>query len=434
MIDTVQSVRSGDIVVSLLLTQDRIAMDWDACFAERVQRMGASEIRELLKLLDRPQIISFAGGIPDPALFPVEVFAEAYQGVLGDTCLSGRALQYSVTEGYGPLRSWLAAHMAQLGVPCHEDNILVTSGSQQGLDLLGRVFLSDRSVALVTEPTYLGALQAFNVYKPRYVALVPEELADGVVPRAVPGARGGLAYVVADFANPTGERLSEAARTALLELCEARDIPLIEDAAYEAIRFGGQRVPACLTLDVRRKGSIDAACTLYCGTFSKVLSPGLRVGWICGPRDAIRRITLAKQAADLHVATINQMVMLRVAEQVYESQAARISTVYARRCRALLTAIDAHMPAGVSSTRPEGGMFTWVTMPPQVDADDLLVEALREQAIAFVPGRPFSATGGQKNSLRLNFSLHAEDQLNEGIARLAGLIARTHAKPAQRPA
>jgi len=405
-------------------------MDWDACFAERAQQMTASEIRELLKLLDRPQVISFAGGIPDPALFPVEAFAEAYQGVLGDRGLGGRALQYSVTEGHGPLRSWLVAHMAKLGVPCHEDNILITAGSQQGLDLLGKVFLSDRSVALVTEPTYLGALQAFNVYQPRYAVLVPEDLTDGAGPAAVPGARGGFAYVVADFANPTGERLSEAARIALLELCEARAIPLIEDAAYEAIGFGGQRIPACLTLDVRRTGAIDAARTLYCGTFSKVLSPGLRVGWICGPRDAIRKITLAKQAADLHVATINQMVMLRVAEQVYESQAARVSAVYARRCGALLTAIDAHMPAGVSSTRPEGGMFTWMTLPPGVDADELLVEALQEQAVAFVPGRPFSATGGQNNSLRLNFSLNTEDQLNEGIARLAGLIARTHAKPA----
>ena len=241
---------------------------------------------------------------------------------------------------------------------------------------------------------------------------------------AGPGARGGLAYVVADFANPTGERLSEAARIALLELCEARDIPLVEDAAYEAIRFAGPRIPACLALDVRRTGSIDSARTLYCGTFSKVLSPGLRVGWICGPRDAIRQLTLAKQAADLHVATINQMVMLRVAEQVYDSQAARVGAVYARRCRALLTAIDAHMPAGVSSTRPEGGMFTWVTLPPKVDTDDLLAQALREQAVAFVPGRPFSAAGGQNNSLRLNFSLNAEDQLNEGTARLAELIGR----------
>ena len=264
------------------------AAEWEPCYAGRAERMRASEIRELLKVLDRPGIISFAGGIPDPALFPAKEAQAAYVAVLGDAALVGPALQYSVSEGYLPLRQWIARHMGTLGVPCREDNIVITSGSQQALEFLGRLLLSPGDTALVTAPTYLGALQAFSGCEPRYDELRPEQ--GNRTPQSYArGAReaGGavkFAYVVPSFANPTGETLSLAARERLLDLAAELDIPIIEDAAYADLRFEGEALPPILALEVKRRGGIDCARAIYCGTFSKILSPGLRVGWIVAPQ------------------------------------------------------------------------------------------------------------------------------------------------------
>ena len=280
--------------------------DWEPAYANRAARMQGSEIRELLKLLDRPEVISFAGGIPDPAMFPREAAARASAAVLADPQLAAQALQYSVSEGYPPLRQWIVRHMRSRGVECAEDNIVITSGSQQALDFLGRLLLSPCDTALVTWPTYLGALQAFNAYEPRYEPLQPvtgnrtaASYADAAA-SAVAGGRVKFAYAVPDFANPTGETMDIAARRRLLELAAELDAPLIEDAAYAALRYDGAEVPALLALDVARSGHIDAARTIYCGTFSKTISPGLRIGWICAARPIVRRLVLIKQASDLH--------------------------------------------------------------------------------------------------------------------------------------
>jgi DNA-binding transcriptional MocR family regulator len=385
--------------------------------------MAASEIRELLKVVDQPGVLSFAGGIPDPALFPVEEAKAAYAAVLGAPT---NGLQYSVSEGYLPLRQWIARHMGSLGVPCDADNIIVTCGSQQGLEFLGRLLLSPGDTALVAAPTYLGALQAFSGSEPRYDELRPED--GNRTPASYADAArsaGGevkLAYVVPDFANPTGETLSLAARVRLLDLAGEQDIPIIEDAAYAMLRFGGRPVPPILALEVERRGSVEKARAVYCGTFSKVLSPGLRVGWIVAPKVLIRRLVLIKQASDLNSATINQMVMLRLAETAFDRQVARARTHYRSRRDWLLAALQRHMPAGVSWTHPQGGLFVWVTLPEGIDAAALLQRSLKEAGVAFVPGGAFFHDGRGRNTLRLSYSLPGEADIDRSIARLAQLI------------
>ncbi len=411
--------------------KEQDSIDWTAAFASRAVRMRASEIRELLKVLEQPGIISFAGGIPDPALFPNELIAQAYQAIMADPAKAGAAMQYSVSEGYLPLRRWIVEHMARRGIACSEDNILITAGSQQGLDFLGRLFLSPGDTALVTAPTYLGALQALNAYEPRYDTLLPQnrDASPAAYVERADGGRVALAYAVTDFANPSGETLSEAARLSLLDLTASLGIPLIEDAAYEALRFEGKPVPSCLALDIARKGDIDRSNVIYCGTFSKTIVPGLRVGWICAARELTRKLVLVKQASDLHCSTVNQMVIHAVASACHDSHVEEIKKVYAGRRDAMLEALDETMPTSASWTRPEGGMFVWLQLPGGLDGAELLAAALREEKIAFVPGSAFFADGSGHSFIRLNYSLRSENDIREGIGRLARLIERQMASP-----
>ncbi len=399
---------------------------WEPRYAQRAARMQASEIRELLKLLDTPGVISFAGGIPDPALFPVAQAREAYAAVLGDAAVAGASLQYSVSEGFAPLRRWIVAHMGRLGVPCGEDNVLITSGSQQGLEFLGRLLLSPGDTALVMAPTYLGALQAFSASEPRYDELRPEHgnrtpasYAEGA---KAAGGEVKFAYVVSDFANPTGVSLSAAARRNLLELAGALDIAVIEDAAYAPLSFGGAPERCLQALDVAQCGSIDRARTIYCGTFSKVMSPGLRVGWIVAAAPLIRRLVLVKQASDLNNSTINQMVMHRMVEACYGAQVDAARAHYQARRDAMLAALGAHMPSGVRWSEPQGGLFVWVELPEHIDGAALLERAVREAQVAFVPGGAFFFDGRGRNTMRLSYSLPDEAQIAGGIARLAKLV------------
>jgi len=399
---------------------------WEPRYAARAERMRASEIRELLKLLEQPGIISFAGGIPDPALFPVEEARVAYAAVLTDPMQSGSGLQYSVSEGYLPLRQWIVGHMRSLGVACEVDNVVVTCGSQQALDFLGRLLLSPGDTALVAAPTYLGALQAFSAYEPRYDELRPED--GNRTPKsyaqaaAASGGRVKFAYVVPDFANPTGQTQSLSARERLLDLAAELDIPVIEDAAYAALRFGGDALPPLMALEIARRGSVDEARCIYCGTFSKVLSPGLRVGWIVAPQAMIRRLVLVKQASDLNSSTINQMVMHQLAATAYDRQVENARAHYRSRRDAMLAALERHMPKGANWTRPDGGLFVWVQLPRGIDAAGLLDRAVKEAGVAFVPGGAFFHDGRGRNTLRLSYSLPNEPEIEDGIARLARLI------------
>lgn len=399
-------------------------MNWQEIFATRMDRMKASEIRELLKLLDQPDIISFAGGIPDPALFPVQAFQEAMADALAPAN-SSAALQYSVSEGYGPLRDWIVDEMTALGVPCTRDNVLITSGSQQALDYLGKLMLSPNDTALIGWPTYLGALGAFNAYEPHYDRLIPRgnRLAEDYAKTAEDkGGRVKFAYASVDFANPTGKTLDRAARENILDLADTLDIAVIEDSAYQSLRFDGDPIPPMLALEIARKGNIDDCRTLYCGSFSKTLAPGLRVGWICGAAPVISRLVLMKQAADLHSATLNQMAINKVARSVFADHTANLRRVYRVRRDTMLTALQEHMPADVTWTKPEGGMFVWVTLPKNMDGGDLLRHALETQKLAFVPGQAFFADRSGANTLRLAYSLADETQINEGMKRLGAAI------------
>ena len=401
-------------------------LDWEHIFASRATRMKASEIRELLKLLDQPEIISFAGGIPDPKLFPAEEFARAYGSILSGAG-AGNALQYSVSEGYRPLREWLVQEMQALGIACSEDNIFIVSGSQQGLDYLGKLFLSPHDTALVTWPTYLGALQAFNAYEPHYdqLNLTGNRTAASYAEAAKKaGGRVKFAYMSADFANPTGTTLSREQRQRALELGEELDIAVIEDAAYQSLRFDGEAVPPILALELEKKGDINQCRTLYCGSFSKTLAPGLRVGWICGAEGVIRKLVLMKQAADLHSSTINQMAIAEVAAAGFGAQVAKIRAAYMSRRDAMLKALEKYMPRGVSWTRPEGGMFIWLTLPAGMDGAALLAKSIKTEKVAFVPGRAFFADGSGANTFRVSFSCADEAMIDTGISRLGRLITR----------
>ncbi|MGO4907010.1 PLP-dependent aminotransferase family protein [Pseudorhodobacter sp. W20_MBD10_FR17] len=399
-------------------------MNWDHVFASRTSRMKASEIRELLKLLDQPDIISFAGGIPDPAFFPAAEFQTAISDILSGPRAEA-ALQYSVSEGYKPLRDWIAGQMARIGVPCDADNIIITSGSQQALDYLGKLMLSPKDTALVGWPTYLGALGAFNAYEPEYDRLDPRgnrSASDYAQTAEAKGGRVKFAYMSVDFANPTGETLDHSTRESMLKLAEELDIAIIEDAAYQSLRFDGEAVPPILALEIAQKGSIEACRTLYCGSFSKTLAPGLRVGWICGAKEVISRIVLMKQAADLHSSTLNQMAIADVAGKIFDAHVAKIKTAYRARRDAMLAALATHMPSGVEWTRPEGGMFIWITLPKGMDGAELLAKSLQTQRVAFVPGSAFYADGSGRNTIRLSFSRADEATIATGIERLGNLL------------
>lgn len=397
-------------------------VDWDKHYATRAGRMAASEIRELLKVLDQPDVISFAGGIPDPALFPRATIAAAYQRILGDPTRGAAALQYSASEGYRPLRDWIAGYMAGLGVACEAEHILITSGAQQALDFIAKLFVSPGDDVLVARPTYLGALQALSAYEPVYGTL--PQRGDNRPASGAGGKRPALGYVMPDFQNPTGQSLDLGERDALLDAAAALDVPLVEDAAYEALRYDGEKLPSLLALDAARAGGIDAARVLYCGTFSKTVVPGLRLGWVAAPLPVIRRLVLIKQASDLHSASLSQMVMHEVVQETLPHTLGPLCAAYRARRDAMLAALAAEMPPGIAWTRPEGGMFIWLTLPERIDAAALLRRALAETRVAFVPGRAFHCDGSGANTLRLNFTLADEPRIKDGIARLAALLRR----------
>jgi len=401
-------------------------IDWTSHYAERAKRMTASEIRELLKVLDQPDLISFAGGIPDPGLFPTAEIAEAYARVLNDPARAKVALQYAVSEGYKPLREWIAGYMTRLGAACGADNVMITNGSQQALDFLGKLFITPGDTMLVAWPTYLGALQAFNCYEPVYDVLPGPDSNRTVESYAKGKGAPRLGYCMPEFQNPTGTSLTHDERLQMLDAADAMDLALIEDNAYEKLRYDGERVPSLLALDIARKGGIENSRVIYCGTFSKSIVPALRIGWVVAAKPVIQKLVIVKQASDLHVPTLNQIVMHEVASKIIEDHARIILPVYKARRDAMLAALQAHMPKGVQWTKPEGGMFVWVTLPESMDGGALLARAIAEAKVAFVPGIAFFADRGRSNYLRLNFSLADEASIAEGIRRLGALIATMH--------
>ncbi|MEL6585366.1 MAG: PLP-dependent aminotransferase family protein [Pseudomonadota bacterium] len=388
-------------------------------FADRMAAASASEIRELLKVADQPDILSFGGGIPDPALFPSAAMGGAIADILSDPAQAAKALQYSVSEGDPDLRAWIAAHMTHMGCPCTPENVLITSGAQQGLDYLGRLFINPGDAVHMPWPTYLGALQAFAPNRPRHVRL---DIRANTLPED--GGRSALAYVVPDFANPTGETLDAADRQTLLDMVRARDMILIEDSPYRALRFEGQAQTPIQALDIAQCGSMEHSRVVHLGSFSKVLAPGLRVGWVCAARSIISRLVLMKQASDLNAPRLNQMAVLSVARAGLDAQVARAVDLYRTRRDAMLSALAHAMPPGVTWTTPAGGMFLWLTLPPAIDAAALLPRAMSEAQVAYVPGAAFFPDRRHGNCMRLSYSLAEPAQIAAGMTRLGTLLRR----------
>lgn len=382
-------------------------------FSERAQQLQSSFIREILKITQRPEIISFAGGLPSPATFPVERMKAAYDKVLSD---NGKvALQYGPTDGYAPLREWIAGSLSTEGSTILPEQILMTSGSQQALDLLGKVLIDEGSRVLVETPSYLGALQAFSVYRPEFKSVATDE--HGLVPSSLEGIAQGarMLYALPNFQNPTGRSLSVERRQELVETCARLGVPLIEDDPYGSLSYKGAPSPKMVAM--------NPDGVIYMGSFSKVLTPGIRLGYVCAPLPLVRRLELAKQAADLHTAQLTQMVVHEVVKDGFLDQhIPTIRQLYGDQCQVMLDAMQEHFPAGVSWTKPEGGMFIWVTLPQQIDAMKLLEQSLAAR-VAFVPGAPFYANDPATNTLRLSFVTVPPERIREGIAVLGKLIA-----------
>ena len=391
--------------------------DPECTFSERAIQLTSSAIREILKVTERPDIISFAGGLPAPSGFPVEVVRAAFDKVLVDNGRS--ALQYGPTEGYAPLREWVAADLNRKGAQVHPDNILIVSGSQQALDLLGKVLIDKDSTIMVETPSYLGALQSFSLYQPRYASVPSDE--GGLIPEALTeittaGAR--FLYALPNFQNPTGRTLSRERREALVTQAARLNVPIIEDDPYGELRYAGEHQPGLLSL-----APAAGANVIRMGSFSKVLAPGLRLGYIAASRPLIAKLVQAKQATDLHTATLTQMAVYEIVKDGFLDQhMPTVRDLYRQQCEFMLDALEKEFPASVTWTRPEGGMFIWVTLPEGADSAVLLQQAI-EAKVAFVPGEPFYASApAPRNTLRLSFVTVPEAKIREGVAILGGLI------------
>ncbi len=397
---------------------------WDYRYAQRTRRMKSSAIRELLKLTQQPDIISFAGGLPAPELFPVAEVERASKIVLEKH--GAQALQYSTTEGFLPLREMICRHTRRYGLYVTPENVLITSGSQQALDLLGKIFINPGDRILVENPTYLGAIQAWNAYGAEYVTVPCDEY--GMRTDALEAAlRSGpkFIYVLPNFQNPTGATLALERRKQLTTLADQYGVPIIEDDPYGQLRYEGEHIPSVVALDSEYRGNNHATYSgnvIYLSTFSKTLAPGLRLAWVVAPPGVIGKLVQAKQGADLHTPTFNQMVGYEVGKGGFIDRHVReIRKVYGERRDLMLGLMDELFPPGVRWTRPRGGLFLWVTLPEGLDAAEVFKVAVRRK-VAFVPGAPFHAVGGGENTMRINFSNARPEQIEQGIARLADTL------------
>jgi len=392
--------------------------DWASACASRTERMQSSVIRELLKVTMTPGMISFAGGLPAPDAFPLRDFQDACQWILAHD--AEQALQYGPTEGLPQLQDYLIETMAKYEIPAVRGNILLTNGSQQALDFIGRVFIDEDDTIITEEPTYLGAIQAWDPYGPRYVTVPLDD--DGMrmdlLEKALqenPGAK--FIYVLPNFHNPAGTTLTLERRRRLVELAAEHRLFIVEDDPYGELRFEGQ--------DVTPIYAMHKENTIYLSTFSKTLAPGLRLGWIVAPERVMARMVQAKQGTDLHTSTLVQYLAYDICQRgLIRAHVKRVRALYRERRDAMLQAMASAFPPGVTWTRPQGGLFLWVRMPEQIDAEELLKIAIEEK-VAFVPGRAFYPGGkGGRCCMRLNFSYSPPEVIEEGIQRLAKAIKR----------
>lgn len=397
---------------------------WDQRYAQRTLRMSGSAIRELLKLTEEPDIISFAGGLPAPDVFPIERVKEACDRVLKNQ--ASYVLQYGTTEGYVPLREMVAEFTNRYGITVTAENVLITSGSQQALDLLGKIFINPGDRILVENPTYLGALQAWNTYGAEYVPVHSDD--DGIEPDNLERAfriSPKLLYIIPNFQNPTGTTLSCERRIKVVDLAEHFGAPIVEDDPYGQLRFEGEHLPPVIALDGQARSNHKNSYrgnVIYLSTFSKIMAPGLRLAWVIAPPEVIRKLVLAKQGTDLNTSTFNQALAYEVGRDGFiDSHMALIKRVYKERRDVMFDSLSEFMPEGVHWTHPMGGLFLWATLPEKIDTAELLKKAV-QQRVAFVPGASFHPGGGGHNTMRLNFSFSNPEKIIDGIARLGRAV------------
>jgi len=386
-------------------------------FAKRMSDLKASEIRELLKLTERPEVISFAGGLPAPELFPIDAIKEVGRIVLEND--GKRALQYTTTEGFKPLREWIADRMnCRLGTSFDCDNILITHGSQQSIDLSGKVFLDEGDFVLCESPTYLAAINSLKAYGCRFIEIPTDE--GGMVISELEQAlkscpKAKLIYVIPDFQNPTGRTWDLERRQQLAEVSAKYGIAVLEDNPYGELRFEGEFLPSVQSFD--REGNV--LCT---GTFSKIFCPGYRIGWIAGAKDVIKKYVLVKQGADLQCNTIAQMEIAKYLELYdIDKHIEEIRITYKRRRDLAVQTMSQTFPKTVTFTNPQGGLFSWVELPENINARDVLEKCL-EKNVAFVPGGSFFPNGGKENTFRINFSNMPEERIVEGLTCIGNVL------------
>lgn len=404
---------------------------WSHRFSQRAKGATSSMVRELLKLTEQPDIISFGGGLPAPEVFPVKEFQAACQRVLEEK--GPASLQYGPTEGYLPLREMIARHASRYGIKARPENVLITSGSQQALDLIGKLLINPGDRILVEAPTYLGAIQAFGMYHADYVSVPMDD--DGLQTDELEAAlRAGpkFMYVLPNFHNPAGVTLALERRRALVALADKYGVPIVEDDPYGQLRYEGKHLPSLLVLDRETHGTrgdngFSLGNVIYLSTFSKTLAPGLRLGWVVAPADVIAKLVQLKQGTDLHTSSFNQIVAYEVARGGFLDRHIRhIRQVYRERRDVMLAALKQHLPPEVTWTHPHGGLFLWARLPHGLNAVKVL-EAAIQQKVAFVPGSAFFAPGTAEPAeaaryLRLNFSNADPDRLREGIRRLGAVV------------
>ncbi len=400
-------------------------IDWEKRFANRASLINSSVIREILKHSSAPGVISFAGGLPSPDVFPVDDFKRACDVVLTEA--GPDSLQYTPTEGFVPLREVIAEHSASYGINTAIENIQLTSGSQQALDLLGMLFIDPGDYVVVENPTYLGALQAWNAYGAKYLTVPSDEngmRTDMLEEQLKKGPR--FIYALPNFQNPSGVTWPLERRQELVALADKYGIPIVEDDPYGKLRYFGENIPPVIVIDKQYqedRGDQYHSNVIYLSTFSKLLAPGIRMAWMIADLQVIQKVVFAKQGADLHSPTLNQMIAYEVARDGFLDEYAKtIRAVYQERLEVMMAAMEEHFPDGVKWTKPEGGMFLWVTLPDGMDAEELLPKAV-ERKVAFVPGRPFHPDGSGKNTMRVNFSNATTEMIREGIARLGVLFS-----------
>lgn len=386
--------------------------------AERTKGVPPSAVREILKVTEQPQVRSFAGGLPAPELFPVEAIARAHQRVLEKA--GAAALQYSTTEGFAPLRAWVAERYTRRGVPTTAEQVIITNGSQQGIDLAARVLLDPGAVIVTENPTYLAALQVFQAAQATIIGVESDR--EGMLLEAVAKVLAThdvrLVYLVPSFANPTGVTWSAARRAGLMALAHAWNVPVLEDDPYEALRFSGNAPAPLAAMD-------DRGLVSSLGTFSKMLAPGLRLGWLRAPEALVRHVVVAKQASDLHASSLSQRAVMELFDFFeLESHLATLRTAYGERCAVMSDAIERSFPMGTRFERPDGGLFLWVELPEGIDTLALLPTAVNEHRVAYVPGAPFFVGRARPNTVRLNFSNCQPRDIVDGIHRLGALFTQ----------